>query len=97
MKVTSPGFEFLGTAVYTLARVAGVKRGRGRGSGKREFGRAREKVKERVPLLPPPSRVVSRPNSLSLPFRTPATQVRVTHQNLQVKNAMPMRKICLLA
>ena len=27
-----------------------------------------------VPLLPPPSRVVSRPNSLSLPFRTPATQ-----------------------
>jgi len=27
-----------------------------------------------VPLLPPPSRVVSRPNSLPLPFRTPATQ-----------------------
>ena len=27
-----------------------------------------------VPLLPPPSRVVSRPNSLSLPFRAPATQ-----------------------
>ena len=26
------------------------------------------------PLLPPPSRVVSRPNSLTLPFRTPATQ-----------------------
>ena len=42
-----------------LACVAGVKRGRGRG----EFRRA------------PPSRVVSRPNSLSLPFRTPATQM----------------------
>ena len=27
-----------------------------------------------VPLLPPPSRVVSRSNSLPLPFRTPATQ-----------------------
>ena len=27
-----------------------------------------------VPLLPRPSRVVSRPNSLSLPFQTPATQ-----------------------
>ena len=31
-----------------------------------------------VPLLPPPSRVVSRPNSLPLPFRTPATQARCT-------------------
>ena len=29
-----------------------------------------------VPLLPPPSRVVSRPSSLPLPFRTPATQAR---------------------
>ena len=27
-----------------------------------------------VPLLPPPSREVLRPNSLPLPFRTPATQ-----------------------
>ena len=27
-----------------------------------------------VPLLPPSSRAVSRPNSLPLPFRTPATQ-----------------------
>ena len=27
-----------------------------------------------VPLLPPPSPAVSRPNSLPLPFRTPATQ-----------------------
>ena len=31
-----------------------------------------------VPLLPPPSRVVSRPNSLPLPFRTPATQATFT-------------------
>ena len=31
-----------------------------------------------VPLLPPPSRVVSRPNSLPLPFRTPATQARLS-------------------
>ena len=29
-----------------------------------------------VPLLQPPSRVVSRSNSLPLPFRTPATQAR---------------------
>ena len=31
-------------------------------------------AREGVPLLRPPSRVVSRPNSLPLPFRTPATQ-----------------------
>ena len=31
-----------------------------------------------VPLLPPPSRVVSRPNSLPLPFRTTATQANIT-------------------
>ena len=43
---------------YALACVAGVERGRG-------MGRA---------LLPPPSRVVSRPNSLPQPFRTPATK-----------------------
>ena len=30
----------------------------------------------RVPLLPHPSRVVSRPNSIPLPFRTPAAQAR---------------------
>ena len=29
-----------------------------------------------VPLLPPPLRVVSRPNSLPLPFQTPATQAK---------------------
>ena len=48
-----------------------------KGKGKGEFGRAREKEKKRnagVPLLPRPSRVVSRPNSLPLPFRTPASQ-----------------------
>ena len=28
-------------------------------------------------LLPPPSRVVSRPNSLPLPFQTPATQASI--------------------
>ena len=28
------------------------------------------------PLLPPPTRAVSRPNSLPLPFRTPATQAK---------------------
>ena len=47
--------------------MAGVKRGKGRGSG--NLGA----------LLPPPSRTVSRPNSLSLPFRTPATQAKDCH------------------
>ena len=52
-----------------VACVAGIKRGSGNlGAGER-LGRAREKGKE-----PPPSRAVSRPNSLPLPFRTPATQ-----------------------
>ena len=50
---------------YGLACLAGLKRGR-RNLGAR--GR-----KERI-SLPPPLRVVSRLNSLSLPFRTPATQ-----------------------
>ena len=31
-------------------------------------------ISPRVPLLPPPSRAVWRPNSLPLPFQTPATQ-----------------------
>ena len=36
-------------------------------------------LQARVPLLPPPSRVVSSPNSLPLPFRTPATRaIRVS-------------------
>ena len=34
-----------------------------------------------VPLLPPPSHVVSRPNSLPLPFRTPATQATTTRNS----------------
>ena len=41
----------------------------------REFGRASEIMKWH-PLLPPPTRAVSRPNSLPLPFRTPATQAK---------------------
>jgi len=61
-----------------LACVAGVKRGRGNLGARERVGRAREKEKESVPLLPPPSRVVSRPNSLPLPFRTPATQAKAS-------------------
>ena len=52
-----------------LACVAGFKRGRGNLSARERVVRAREKGKE-IPLLPPPSRVVSRPfpsPSLSLP------------------------------
>ena len=41
----------------------------GKGRGRRNLGA----------LLPPPSRTVSRPNSLSLPFRTPATQAKDCH------------------
>ena len=37
-----------------------------------------------VPLFPPPSRVVSRPNSLPLPFRTPATQAKEKHKIKQI-------------
>ena len=63
----------------------GVERGRGRGNlGARESvwgarGR-KERKKGKVPLLPPPSRVVSRPNSLPLPFRTPATRRLITRR-----------------
>ena len=72
-----------------VACVAGVERGRGRGNfGARESvwgarGR-KERKRGKVPLLPPPSRVVSRPNSLPLPFRTPATRRLIT------------RRICVL-
>ena len=51
--------------------MAGVKRGRGRGN---LGARGRKEKKGKIPLLPPPLRVVSRSNFLPLPFRTPATQ-----------------------
>ena len=56
-----------------------LSRRRYKGTGKGQFGRAREKVKRKFSssLLPPPSRAVSRPNSLPLPFRTPAMQASV--------------------
>ena len=57
-----------------IACVVGVKIRKG------EFGRARTRGaregERKVPFLPPPSRVVSRPYSLPLPFRTPATQAK---------------------
>ena len=59
-------------------------KGKGKGAlekgvlGARKTRGAREEGgRETLPLLPPPSRVVSRPNSLSLPFRTPATQAKL--------------------
>ena len=69
-----------------VACVAGVERGRGRGNlSARESvwgsrGR-KERRKGKVSLLPPPSRVVSRPNSLPLPFRTPATRRLITRRS----------------
>ena len=69
-----------------VACVAGVEMGRGRGNlGARESvwgsrGR-KERKKGKVPLLPPPSRVVSRLNSLPLPFRTPATRRLITRRS----------------
>ena len=50
-----------------LACVAGFKRGRGNLSARERVGRAREKEKE-ILLLPPPSRVVSRPFPSPSPF-----------------------------
>ena len=57
-----------------LACVAGVKRGRERGNLGAIAGGACEGEKLPSSLLPPPSRAVSRTNSLPFPFRTPATQ-----------------------
>ena len=57
-----------------VACVAGVKRRKGEFELARTRG-ARERERK-VPFLPPPSRVVSPPNSLPLPFRTPATQAK---------------------
>ena len=62
------------TITLYLACVAGVKRRFGRA---RARGRTREKGKE-LPLLPPPSRVVSRPNSLPLPFECLPRTLRYT-------------------
>ena len=47
-----------------------------------------------VPLLVPPSRAVSRPNSLPLPFRTPATQAKETKngfatEHLHISHSTP--------
>ena len=62
------------TITLCLTCVAGVKRGFGRA---RARGRTREKGKE-VPLFPPPSLVVSRPNSLPLPFERLPRGLRYT-------------------
>ena len=40
------------------------------------IGRARKEEGERFPLYPSPSQAVSRPNSLSFPFRTPSMQAK---------------------
>ena len=45
------------------------------------------RISPRVPLLPPPSRAVWRPNSLPLPFQTPATQATAS-RTLQAKGEM---------
>ena len=66
--------------MQTLACVAGVKRGRGRGNFARQSLWGGECV---VPFLLPPLCAVSRSNSLPLPFRTPATQAMQTHKLLQ--------------
>ena len=72
-----------------LTCVAGVKRGRGGGDlGVRELAGAREGERKGT-LLPPPSRAVSRPNSLSLPFRAPATQAR--------EGLSPVLTLCIIS
>lgn len=53
-----------------LAYVAGARRGRERGFGARE---KREEAREEGGRETP-SRVIPRPNSLHLPFRTPSMQ-----------------------
>ena len=60
-----------------------------KGSFRRERRRgAREEGgRETSSLLPPPSRVVSRPNSLSLPFRTPATQASTPVTRAYIKES----------
>ena len=85
-----------------LACVAGVERGRGEG----EFGRERERVGRA--LLPPPSRVVTRPISLPLPFRTPLTQancasglgylnfIKVIFRPIKINRKLVSREVCKL-
>ena len=69
--------------VLSLACVADVERemGRGRGNldarGRKERNACKDAIVFSIFLRsdsPPPSRAISRPNSLPLPFRTPATQ-----------------------
>ena len=79
-------FHITPLAPHNVACVAGVKRWRERGNlgAPERVGRARG-----APLLPPPSRVVSRSNSLPLPFRTPATEA--TH-NVACEQALCLGK-----
>ena len=92
--MTSPGFAFLGTAVYTLARVAGVKRGRGRGSGKGEFvrGRARgaREGESKGTRSPPPSSLArGLAPQFPFPFLSNACHAGYLHPSLEGE-----RKIC---
>ena len=61
------------TVTLYLAGVASVKRGFGRARARGREGEGKE-----VPLFPPPSRVVSRPNSLPLPFERLPRRLRYT-------------------
>ena len=82
--------------IQSLACVAGVKRGRGRGNlGAR--GERKGTPNPSPPLLPPPSRVASRPNSFPLPFRTPATQaIQPPSHNFQVDGSFLSELSCTL-
>ena len=66
-----PNF-FQVSTICILACVAGLERGGEFGYARERVGRAREKGKQ-------PSSMVSGPNSLPLPFRTPATQANCIH------------------
>ena len=79
------------TITLYLASVAGVKRGFGRA---RVRGRTREKGKE-VPLFPPPSRVVSRPNSLPLSFERLPRRLRYTLSPEHLYVAVFARNTCV--
>ena len=49
-----------------------------------------------VPLIPPPSRAVSRPNSLPLPFRTPGDRVDPSIRISWTKNILLLCQQCQL-